>query len=124
MLAADYAARGYASVAHLERERFLQDSVVVGTLLELAVSNDDEEVFNLLLHKIWWGGYYKQLCSLSLTHSTTKYLERLINVSGSMLFDEMDAQDECYSPEDFRIVEEAYAKTEYAHIPAHHRGIY
>lgn len=116
MLAVDYATRGYAAVAHLERECFLQDSAIINSLLELCLSNDDEEIFNLLLHKIWWGGYYKQLCALSLEHNTTKYLERLINVSGSMLFEEMDAQDERYSPEEFRIVEEAYAKTEYAHL--------
>lgn len=124
MLASDYARRGYAAVAHLEREHFIQDSAVINTLLELCLSNDDEEIFNLLLHKIWWGGYYKSLCSLSLEHNTTRYLEKLISVSGSMLFDEMDAQDERYTTEELRIMEEAYAKTEYAHIPRQHRGIY
>lgn len=106
MLAVDY-----ASVAHLERECFLQDSVVINTLLELCLVNDDEEIFNLLLHKILWCGYYKQLFSLSLENNTTKYLERLINMSGSMLMDELSdlwsgtvtmgrktgAQDENYS---------------------------
>lgn len=48
-LVADYNARGYAGVAHFERERFNQDATVIGTLLRIAISHDDEEIFNLLL---------------------------------------------------------------------------
>lgn len=104
-----YRVHGFTGIQNASEEEIAEDHILNFDIIPLIIDRDDEAAFDFVLDKLW-GSCRKGLIRASLQHSTTKYLSKVIALTGFMLLEEVDEGDN-YSLEETCIVVRAYLKT-------------